>query len=269
MARSDAHNVVINGLTCIVRARTWSIQMKDTTGLVYDDLRVMGGNPGNANQDGMDWLGWRATAWCATAFFRASDDVIAMRATGTAIPMPTCCARGTMSQNITVENSVLSTSISNIVRANWPRKVFNSRNFTLRDSDILHAGIGACGQTFGLLGFWGANGARGDHGHYTFENLLLDNWYSLVQIEHDAPSVHGFTFRNIWALDQPPLARSLLSGQISDVVFDNVKYGQKVVATNEELPLINDRADPPHFDVSPGPVAAFTVDPPVFRPGMK
>ena len=31
--------------------------MKDTTGFVYDDLRVIGGNPGNANQDGMDWIG--------------------------------------------------------------------------------------------------------------------------------------------------------------------------------------------------------------------
>jgi len=63
-------------------------------------------------------------------------------------------------QNILIEHSVLSTSISNIVRAGWPRKTYNSRNFTLRDSDILHGGIGACGQTFGLLGFWGANGAK-------------------------------------------------------------------------------------------------------------
>ena len=53
----EAHNVEIDGLTCIVRSRTWSIQMKDSTGFTFDDLRVIGGNPGNANQDGMDWLG--------------------------------------------------------------------------------------------------------------------------------------------------------------------------------------------------------------------
>src|SRR5262249_40660470 len=70
-------------------------------------------------------------------------------------------------QNILVEKSELSTSISNIVRAAWPRKIFNSRNFTLRDSDILHGGIGACGQTFGLLGMWGANGSKGEHSNYT------------------------------------------------------------------------------------------------------
>jgi hypothetical protein len=45
----EAHNVEIVGLTCIVRTRTWSIQMKDSTGLNFDDLRVIGGNPGNAN----------------------------------------------------------------------------------------------------------------------------------------------------------------------------------------------------------------------------
>ena len=129
----------------------------------------------------------------------------ACRATGTATTTKTCCGRAATCRTFSIENSVLSTSISNIVRAGWPRKIFNSRNFTLRDSDILHGGIGACGQTFGLLGFWGANGAKGDHSNYTFENLFLDDWYSLVQIEQEQPAVHGFTFRNIWALDQPPL----------------------------------------------------------------
>ena len=74
----EARNVEIDGLTCIVRSRTWSIQMKDSTGFVYNDLRVVGGNPGNANQDGMDWLGGGDTA-VHDAFIRASDDVFAMQ----------------------------------------------------------------------------------------------------------------------------------------------------------------------------------------------
>ena len=265
---SEAHHIEIDGLTCIVRSRTWSIQMTNSTGLVYDDLCVMGGNPGNANQDGMDWIG-SSDGVVRNSFFRTSDDVIALMGNWDGYTDEDMLRPGRDVQNIVVENSVLSTSISNIVRANWPRKVFNSRNFTLRDSDILHAGIGACGQTFGVLGFWGANGARGDHGHYTFENLFLDDWYSLLQMEQDAPTVHDFTFRNIWALDQPPLAHSLLSGPISGVVFDNVKYGQNVVNTYEDMPLVNDRAHPPHFNVTPGPTAAFTVDPAVFGPGDK
>jgi hypothetical protein len=265
---SEAHQVEIDGLTCILRSRTWSIQMTDSRGMVYDDLRVIGGNPGNANQDGMDWIG-SGDGVVRNSFFRASDDVIALMGNWDGYTDADMLRPGHDVQNIVVENSVLSTSISNIVRANWPRKIFNSRNFTLRDSDILHAGIGACGQSFGVLGMWGANGAHGDHGQYTFENLFLDDWYSLVQVEQEAPAVHDFTFRNIWALDQPPLEGSLLSGHIANVAFENVKYGQKVVSTYEDTPLVNDRADPPKFNVTPGPVAEFTVDPPVFGVGDK
>src|SRR5208282_4045050 len=148
-------------------------------------------------------------------------------------------------------------------------KTFNSRNFTLRDSDILHGGIGACGQTFALLVFWGANGAKGDHAEYRFENLFLDNWYSLVQMEQEQPGLHGFTFRNIWALDQPPLADSTLSGDVADVTFDNVKYGQARAADDADLPLlVTAGAKPGQFTPRHDPVAAFSMDPPVFGPGQ-
>jgi hypothetical protein len=263
----EARNVEIDGLTCVVRARTWSIQMKDSTGFTYDDLRVVGGNPGNANQDGMDWLGGGDTV-VRNAFLRASDDVFATQGGWDGYTEADMVRPGHDVQNIVIEHSELSTSISNIVRAGWPKKSYNSHNFTVRDSDILHGGIGACGQSFGLLGMWGAQGAKGDHTGYTFENLILDNWYSLVQMEQEQPALHGFTFRNIWALDQPPLAASTLTGNVADVTFDNVKYGQTRVAADADLPLVvSNGAQPAHFTASQGPIAAFSVDPPVFAPG--
>ena len=265
----EAHNVEIDGLTCIVRSRTWSIQMKDSTGLTFDDLRVIGGNPGNANQDGMDWLGGGDSV-IRDAFLRTSDDVFAMQGNWDGYSDEELLRPGNDVQNILIENSVVSTSISNIVRAGWPRKTFNSRNFTLRDSDVLHGGIGACGQTFGLLGFWGANNAKGDHSNYTFENLFLDDWYSLVQMEQEYPGLHGFTFRNIWALDQPPLTGSTMIGDVAGVTFDNVKYGQTRAAADADLPLVvSAGAQPPQFTASHSPVAAFTFDPMVFAPGQK
>lgn len=265
----EAHNVEIDGLTCIVRSRTWSIQMKDSTGFVYDDLRVIGGNPGNANQDGMDWLGGGETV-VNDAFLRTSDDVFAMQGNWDGYTEDDLIRPGHTVHDILIENSELSTSISNVVRAGWPKKIYNSSNFTLRDSDILHAGIGACGQTFALLGMWGAEGAQGDHSGFTFERLFLDNWYSLVQMEQEYPGLHGFTFRNIWALDQPPLAASTLTGDVADVTFDNVKYGQTRADTDAVVPLVVTagaqaaRFTPPH-----NPVAAFTVDTPIFAPRQK
>jgi hypothetical protein len=263
----DARNIEIDGLTCVIRTRTWSIQMKDSTGFRYNDLRVVGGNPDNANQDGMDWIG-SSDGIVRDSFFRASDDDIALMGNWDGYTQADMLRPGRDVENITIEDSVLSTSISNIVRAGWPQKIFNSRNFTLRNSDILHAGIGACGQSFGLLGFWGANGAKGDHSDYTFENLFLDDWYSLVQMEQESPKLHGFTFRNIWALDQPPLIDSTITGDISDVTFDNVKDGQDVAHSNAELPVIvSGGAQQPKFVAAHTPAAHFTSSPPVFAPG--
>ena len=265
----NARKVEVTGLTCIVRSRTWSIQMKDSNDFVYDDIRVVGGNPGNANQDGMDWLGG-GDAVVRNAFLRASDDVFGMQGNWDGYTDEEMLRPGRDVNNILIERSVVSTSISNIVRAGWPRKLFHSENFTLRDSDILHGGIGACGQTFGLLGLWGTDGANGDVSGYTFENLFVDNWYSLAQIEREEPAVHGITFRNIWALDQPPLAGSTISGPVKGVTLDNVKYGQRRVAANADVPLaVTDGADAAKFAASRGPVAAFTVDPPVFRPWQR
>ena len=265
----QAHNVEIDGLTCIVRSRTWSIQMKDSTGFRFDDLRLIGGNPLNANQDGMDWLGGGDTV-VNHAFLRSSDDDLAMEGNWDGYSEADMLRPGADVNNILVENSELSTSISNVVRIGWPEKTFNSSNFTLRDSDILHAGIGACGQTFGLLGLWGANGAQGDHSAVTFENLFLDNWYSLLQMEQEQPALHGFTFRNIWALDQPPLAASTIAGSIQDVTFDNVRYGQTRVTSDAEMPLVvSNGAEEPHFAPAPALTAEFHVDPPLFAPGEK
>ncbi len=60
-----------------------------------------------------------------------------------------------------------------------------------------------------------------------------------------------------------------MTGDVTDVTFDNVKYGQNRATNDAELPLIiaagaRAAASCP----SPaGPVARFTVDPPVFAPG--
>lgn len=265
----QSRDVQIDGLTCIVRSRTWSIQMKDSTGFTYDDLRVIGGNPGNANQDGMDWLGG-GDAVVRNSFLRASDDVFAMQGNWDGYSDEDMLRPGHDVQKILVEHSELSTSISNIVRAGWPQKIYNSRNFTLRDSDVLHAGIGACGQSFGIFGFWGANGARGNHTNINFENLFLDNWYSLAQIEQEEPNIHGVNFRNIWALGQPPLVPSTLTGSVSGVTFDNVKYGQERIDSDAALPLsVSAGAAPARFVTTHTPTARFSIDPPVFAPHQK
>ncbi len=269
VAAYQSHNVEIDGLTCIIRSRTWSIQMKDSTGFTYDDLRVVGGNQGNANQDGMDWLGG-GDGIVRNSFFRASDDDLALVGNWDGYGEDDMVRPGNDVDNILVEHSEFSTSISNIVRIGWPQKIFNSHKFTMRDSDILHSGIGACGQSFGLLGMWGANGAKGEHSGIAFENIFLDNWYSLAQIEQQEPSMRDIAFRNIWALGQPPLVNSTLKGDVAGVTFDNVKYGQARVDSTAAIPLdVSGGAEQPKFVTDHTPTAAFTAEPVAFTPYMR
>jgi hypothetical protein len=264
-----AHHVEIHGVTCLVRSRTWSIQMKDSGDFLYDDLRVVGGDPGNANQDGMDWLGGGNTV-VRDSFFRASDDVFAVQGNWDGYGHDAMVKPGHDVANITIDHSVLSTSISNIVRAGWPEKNFNSRNFTLKNSDILHGGIGSCGLPFALFTFWGKSGASGNHSGYTFENLWLDDWYSLFQIEQEQPGLRGFVFKDIWSLDQPALVGSRLQGPVKDVRVENVKYGQALVTSNANLPVtVGGGAEEPKYSAGDQRIrAVFRVSPAVLQPGV-
>ncbi len=216
----------------------------------------------------MDWLGGGGTI-VKNSFCVLRTMCLRCRATGTATRSRTCYGRARDVQNILIENSVLSTSISNVVRAAWPRKVFNARNFTLRDSDILHGGIGACGQTFGLLGFWGANGAKGITSELHVREPVSRQLVFAGADGADAAGVQGVTFRNIWELDQPPLVGSTIMGKVAGVVFDNVKLGQNRAANNADLQLtVTGGAEQASFTATHGPVAAFTVVPAVFAPGQ-
>jgi hypothetical protein len=86
-------------------------------------------------------------------------------------------------------------------------------------------------------------------------------------MEQETPGLQEFTFRNIWAFDQPPLTPSTITGTVSGVTFDNVKYGQTRASGNVDLPLtVGNGAQQPRFPAHHGPLAAFTVDPPVIAP---
>ena len=264
----NARNIEISGITCVVRSRTWMIQMKDSRFITFDNVKVIGGSDANANQDGMDWLGGGDTV-VRDVFIRAADDVFAMQGNWDGYSHEAMIAPGHDVTNITIENSVLSTSISNIVRAAWPEKIFNSANFTLRNSDVIHMGIGACGIPFALLDFWATNGATGHTSGYHFENLRLEDWYSLLQIEQPNPSVRDISFKNIWAIETPSLVPSTLLGDVDGITFDHVRLADKVIASNSDVPLnLQSGAKQPAYS-NASPHAAFTYSTGVLSPRKK
>lgn len=265
----NARHITIEGITCVVRSRTWMIQMRDSRDIRFDGIKVIGGSPGNANQDGMDWLGGGDTV-VKNSFFRAADDIFAMQGNWEGYSAEAMAIPGHEVSNITIEDSVLSTSISNVVRAGWPRKNFDSHHFVMRNTDVLHMGLGGCGVPFALLEMWADPGGTGHHSDYLFENIRMDDWYSLVQLLQPSPEIQDVRFRDVFGLELPPMAPSALLGSVSGVSFDNVSLANRVARADQDLPLqvLTGASEPGYGDSSKAPHAAFSYAPVSVAPGQ-
>jgi hypothetical protein len=253
----DARDIEVRGITCVVRSRTWMIQLQGCKDVLFDNIKVIGGTRGNANQDGIDWLGCGDTI-VRDCFFRCSDDIFAIYGNtgfyGKDVAIP-----GKDVRNILIERCVLSTSISNVMRVSWQNKVFSSRDITMRDCDVLHMGMGGCNVPFALLAIWDQPAGRGTHENYLFEDIRLESWYSLVQIhrapDHDA-KVRNVRFRHVRAVDQPPLTPSTANVDGGAIRFEKIRYGDTLLGpdvTTAFEPGIQTAA----VATGTGPTAAF------------
>ena len=266
----NAHGVLISGITCVVRSRTWMIQMLDSGGITFENVKLIGGNPANANQDGMDWLGGGDTI-VRDCFIRASDDIFALYGNWLGYSEQDLTTPGHDVKNIRVEDSVLSTSISNVVRVSWPQKIFNSAGFVMRNSDVIHMGSGGCRIPFALLEIWDNPSGKGRHSGYLFDDVRLEHWYSLVQLRQANPEIRDITFRNIWGVENASLVPSVLSGDVTGVSFERVKIANKWAATNADIPLNVESGakDPSYSRAEDAPRASFTFAPGAVSPSKK
>ncbi len=212
----NAQNIEIDGITTVVRSRTWQIQMKDSHHIGFYNVKAVAGTKSDANQDGMDWLGGGDTT-VRDSFFRASDDVFALQGNWEGYSEQAFKTPGHDVTNISIENSVVSTSISNTVRVGWPQKIFSTAHFVMRNMDVLHTGYGDCKVPFAFFELWADPDGIGTHTDYRFQDIRLEDWYSLFQIRYPQPRVRDVSFSGLWAMDGPGMVPSTLKGDIRDV----------------------------------------------------
>ena len=236
----QATNIEVDGITCITRSRTWQVQMKDSRHIGFYNVKIIGGNPNNANQDGMDWLGGGDTT-VSNSFFRASDDVFALQGNWEGYDMELLRRPGHDVTNISIQNSLASTSISNIVRVGWPQKTFNSAHFSMRDVDVMHTGFGACKVPFSVFELWSDPDGSGFHEDYRFEKIRLEDWYSLFQVRQAAARVRGLSFDEVWAMDGPAMMPPVLKGDVRGTTLNNTA----LAGWQESRPDVLEGAEPP------------------------
>jgi hypothetical protein len=259
----NAHNIEIDGITCITRSRSWQIQMRDSRDIGFYNIKVIGGNPNDANQDGMDWLGGGDTT-VRESFFRASDDVFALQGNWDGYDLALMRIPGHDVTNITIENTIVSTSISNTIRVAWPEKTFNSAHFHMSNVDVLHTGFGGCKVPFAFFELWADPDGKGSHSDYTFKNIRLEDWYSLFQIRQPDPRVRDITFEDIWAMDGPGMVPSVVKGDVAGVLL----RGASLQGYLNAVPNVEEGAAQP--EVSPSAINAhFTYTSGLLKPGRQ
>ena len=267
MVMDHAMNVEIDGITCITRSRTWQVQMRLSRGIGFYNVNIIGGEAHDANQDGMDWLGG-GDATVRNCFIRASDDDFAVMGNWDGYTDEAMRAPGDDVTNITVEDSVVSTSISNTVRVGWPEKTFRSAHVRMRNLDVIHSGFGGCVVPFGFLEMWSDKVGVESHTDYRFEDIRLEDFYSLAQLRMvNPPGVQGVVFSGVTAVDGTGMVPSVLSGPVSGVVLDGVRTAGKVAAQDADVPVeVSGGAAEPAY--GPGPAdASWTYAPGLVRPG--
>jgi hypothetical protein len=274
MAMDHAQRVEVDGITCVTRSRTWQVQMTDSHGIGFYNVNVIGGEAHDANQDGLDWIGSGDTT-VRNCFIRASDDDFAIQGNWDGYTDEAMLAPGADVANITIEDSVVSTSISNTLRVGWPKKTFRSAHVTLRNLDVIHSGFGGCVVPFGFVEMWSDAEGHESHTDYRFEDIRLEDFYSLAQLRMvNPPGVQGVVFRNIAAMDGGGMVPSVVSGPVSGVVLDGVRLAGKVAARDADVPLeVSGGAAPveygPGLKDAAGNGVVWTYAPGLVRPGEK
>jgi hypothetical protein len=264
---SGAENVEIDGITCIVRSRTWQVQMRDSRHIGFYNVNIIGGHPSDANQDGIDWLGGGDTT-VRNAFIRASDDDFALQGNWNGYSAEEMRVPGHDVTNITIEDSVVSTSISNTMRVAWPQKTFRSAHVAMRNLDVLHTGYGACVVPFAFFELWDGEGGRGTHTDFRFSDIRLENYYSLMQVRYPNPGVDGVVFSNVSALDGLPMVPSVLEGNVRGVALDGVRINGRLVARDAEVPVkVGGGAAEPAYGTGLTD-ASFSISGGIVRPGQ-
>jgi hypothetical protein len=203
-------------------------------------------------------------------FIRAADDVFSLEDSWEGYGDKAFAIDGAPVKHMRIEDTVVSTSISNVVRAGWPEKNFAGGDFSMSNVDVMHAGLGGCGIPFGLLEMWDDPHSRGDSSGFHFENIRLEHWYSLVWAQQQpAGSISDLTFNDVFALETPSSMPSELEGRVHGVSFDNVSLAGKIAGRDSDVPLtVLAGADEPSFTQS-GPIAQVTMPSGLIRPGQK
>lgn len=254
MTTNAVKGLSVEGVTFVGRSRGWTIQMKDTFDSTFDNIKVITTFPENLNGDGMDWYGG-GRAQVRDSFFRVADDVFAVHATDASAALrtdrgggghlPGAPAKETPAttgevRDITIERCVFWPTVANIFRFGWVNQSLTTRNFVVRDCDVIHISthewMGAADALLSVVSPTGK--ADSLHTDHLFEDIRFEAPAAVLGVNWTGATLRNVRFKNLTFTKG--MNRSLLRANGDNIVFENVRIGDRVAASATDLNLTID-----------------------------
>lgn len=236
------HNVnglKVSGISIIGRSRTWLVQLRATSNVVFDNVKVLSVNRANINGDGFDFQGGEnilvvnsliRSADDAFAFF-PSDPIIYARDSGQHLS-----SKYPGVKNVLIENCVIWSTLANIYRLVPGRRNFVTDNIAMRNCDVIHVSRGFWWAPWSLVCTIDPSKIENSlHTNYLFEDIRFEEPVPLFGLQGGTGIYRNFTFRNIQMSGIPD--SSLFEGQVEGLLFDNVWINNKKVTSFDDLLL--------------------------------
>jgi len=252
--------LAVEGVTFVGRSRTWTIQMWMTSNVTFDNVKIIGLNPGNVNCDGIDWYGG-GHATVRDSLIRSADDCFAFLAPldervtfrhdilpwDADAPVPPPGPPGVVS-HITVERCVLWPTRGNPLRVGLrDLATLETHHVTLRDCDVIHNDCLFWRAPHALYCVVSESGKGDASQHdYLFENIRFEERAAILGLYVPTGRFRNFHFKDIEFAGG--MADGLLRSDIDGLVFENVRaVGQPVASFTELKVPVEGEAKNVHF----------------------
>lgn len=194
LTTSNVDGLRVEGVTFVVRARTWSVQLVRTQNVLLDNIKIVNVTENNINGDGIDWMDC-SHAKVINTFIRSSDDNLAfLSADALKDFRPSDPARvehlGTLT-DFEVKDCVFWNTYASMFRLGWTSQSLTTSNIHLDGIDMIH------GKSLLVIGI-PKRPAHANHSNYLIENIRFEDPAKVVDWSNDPTATYrNFVFRNI------------------------------------------------------------------------
>lgn len=235
-----AHNVEkldVSGVTVIGRSRTWIVQLRAASDVVFDNVKVIAAHISNTNGDGFDFQGGERIK-VINSFIRCADDIFAFFPSNPIIyvrdPGQFLVDKYPGVKDVLIENCVIWSTLANVYRLVPGGKNFFTDKIVMRNSDLLHHGIGYWWSPWSMICTIDPSKKENSvHTNYMFENVRFEEPVPFLGIQGGRAQLTNIVFKDITMTGKPD--SSLFEGVMDGLVFENVTVDGKKLTKVEDI----------------------------------